>query len=91
MIKIYKIVDPASSVEWTVGQFSDERHALNEYNSETRRTKSEGINDGRPELKFAERAVEVEFFLTEEEVTHTATKRDEAVETGRWGLVRKST
>ena len=63
---------------------------MNEYNSEVRRSKSEGINDGRPELAFVERNREAEYFLTEEEVTHTETRRDESMETGRWGLVEKS-
>ena len=31
----------------------------------------------------------MEYFLTEEEVTHTETRRDEAMETGRWGLVKE--
>jgi hypothetical protein len=41
-------------------------------------------------LEFAQRVREAEYFLTEEEVTHTETRRDEAMETGRWGLVSKS-
>jgi hypothetical protein len=90
MIKLYRIVGAASSSNWELGQFPDEKHALSEYDSECRRAKSEGIDDGRPELEFAERNREVEYFLTEEEVTHTETRRDEAMETGRWGLVKKS-
>ena len=31
---------------------------------------------------------EVEYFLPEEECTHTPDLRDEGVETGRWGLAR---
>ena len=31
---------------------------------------------------------EVEYFLAEEEYTHTPDRRDKGVETGRWGLAR---
>jgi hypothetical protein len=89
MIRLYRVVGAGSPVNWEIGQFPDEKHALNEYNSEVRRALSERIDDGRPELKFADRGVEVQYFLTEEEVTHTAVARDEAMETGRWGLVEK--
>jgi hypothetical protein len=90
MIRIYRIVGAASSVNWEIGQFSDEKHALDEYNAEVRSFKSDGTDDSRPELEFAPRGHEVEYFLAEEEVTHTETRRDEAMETGRWGLVKKS-
>jgi hypothetical protein len=91
MIRLYRIVGAASPVNWEIGQFADERHALDEYNAEVRSFKSDGTDDSRPELEFADRRHEVEYFLTEEEVTHTETRRDEAMETGRWGLVKKST
>lgn len=90
MIRFYKIVHTGSSANWIIGQFPDEKHALDEYNAEVRRAKSEGLDDGRPALKFAERAIEVEYFLTEQEISHTETRRDEAIETGRWGLARTS-
>lgn len=90
MIRFYKIVHAGSLGNWIIGQFSDEKHALAEYNAEVRRAKSEGIDDGRPALKFAERAIEVEYFLTEQEISHTETRRDEAIETGRWGLAPTS-
>jgi hypothetical protein len=90
MIRIYRVVGAASPIDWEIGQFADERHALDEYNAEVRSFRSDGTDDSRPELEFAERGSEVEFFLTEEEVTHTSTRRDEAMETGRWGLVRKA-
>ena len=93
MLRVYRIVGvgTAYKVDWEIGPFPDEEHALAEYNSEVRGFRSHAIDDGgRPELVFAERGQEVEFFLTEEEVTHTQTRRDEAMETGRWGLVRKS-
>ena len=92
MIKLFRIigVGGASRTNWVIGQFVDERHALDEYNSEVRRARSEGIDDGRPELEFIEdRRREAEYFLAEEEVTHTPVKRDEAFETVRWGLARK--
>jgi hypothetical protein len=89
MIKLYRIVGAGKVFNWEIGQFSDERHALDEYNSEVRRSRSESIADARPELEFAERGLEVGYFLTEEEVTHTETRRDESIETGRWGLVEK--
>jgi hypothetical protein len=88
MIRIYRVVGAASPINWEIGQFADEKHALAEYNAEVRSFRSDGTDDSRPELEFAERGREVEFFLTEEEVTHTQTRRDEAMETGRWGLVR---
>jgi hypothetical protein len=88
MIRLYRIVRPESGTDWLIGQFADERHAIDEYNSEVRRAASEGIDDGQPELDFAERGADVEFFLVEQEVTHTEIQRDESTETGRWGLVR---
>jgi hypothetical protein len=88
MIRLYRVVGVASQTDWVIGQFPDEKHAVDEYNSEVRRSESERIDDGRPELTFAEREREVEYFLVEEEVTHTETRRDESIETGRWGLVR---
>jgi len=89
MIRLYRVVGAAFSVNWVVGQFPDEKHAVNEYNSEVRRAESEGIDDGRPELEFAARDRDVEYYLVEEEVTHTETRRDESMETGRWGLVSR--
>jgi hypothetical protein len=51
---------------------------------------AKGIDDGRPEPEFIVAGDrEVEYFLTEEEVTHTPEKRDAASETGRWGLARR--
>jgi hypothetical protein len=91
MIRIYRIIGAASPVNWEIGQFSDERHALDEYNSEVRSFKSDGTDDSRPELEFAKRGCEIEYYLTEEEVTHTETRRDESMETGRWGLIKKIT
>jgi|HubBroStandDraft_2_1064218.scaffolds.fasta_scaffold313146_1 hypothetical protein len=91
MIKLFRIVGAGqtSPTNWVIGQFADKQHALDEYNSEVRRAHSERIDDGRPELEFVEGRREVEYFLAEEEVTHTAVKRDEAFETARWGLARK--
>jgi hypothetical protein len=90
MIRFYKIVVAAApTVYWKIGQFADEKKALWEYNSEVRQAKRDGITTELPELQFADRTEEVEYFLTEEEVTHTQIERDEAIETGRWGLVRK--
>jgi hypothetical protein len=82
MIKLFRIigVGAASPANWVIGQFDTAEDALAEYNSEFRRAKSEGIDDGRRE---------VEYFLAEEELTHTPDRRDEGVETGRWGLARK--
>ena len=89
MIRLYRIVGAGSAVNWEIGQFADERHALDEYNAEVRSFRSDGTDTSRPELEFAGRGQEVGYFLTEEEVTHTPTRRDEAMETGRWGLVKK--
>jgi hypothetical protein len=89
MIRLYRIVGAASPVNWEIGQFPDERHALDEYNAEVRSFKSDRTDDSRPELEFAERGSEIDYYLTEEEVTHTETRRDESMETGRWGLVKK--
>ena len=89
MIRLYRVVGAASAVNWEIGQFPDEKHALAEFNTELRSMNSDGTDTGRPQLEFAERGSEVEFFLTEEEVTDTETRRDELMETGRWGLVRK--
>lgn len=86
MLRIYRIVGGDPLVSWEIGQFANANQALAEYNSEVRRGQNEGIDDGRPALQFAKQGTEVQFFLTEEEVTHTETRRDEAVETGRWGL-----
>ena len=88
MIRLYRVVGSGSGASWLIGQFADEKHALDEYNSEVRRAESERIDDGRPELDFAERGAEAEFYLVEDEVTHTEIRRDESMETGRWGLVR---
>jgi hypothetical protein len=91
MIKLFRIISVGTDAptNWVIGQFSDKRHALEEYNSEVRRAGSEGINDGRPELEFVESRREVEYFLAEEEVTHTPEMRDAAFEVARWGLARK--
>jgi hypothetical protein len=91
MIKLFRIigVGAASPANWIIGQFDTAQDALAEYNSEFRRAKSEGIDDGRPELEFVTDNREVEYFLAEEELTHTPDRRDEGVETGRWGLARK--
>jgi hypothetical protein len=91
MIKLFRIigVGAAAPANWVIGQFGDPKEALAEYNSEFRRAKSEGIDDGRPELEFVTDNREVEYFLAEEEVTHTPARRDASVETGRWGLARK--
>ena len=90
MIKLFRIigVGAASPANWVIGQFESTKDALAEYNSEFRRAKSEGIDDGRPELEFVNDNREVEYFLPEEECTHTPDLRDEGVETGRWGLAR---
>jgi hypothetical protein len=91
MIKLFRIigVGAASPANWVIGQFDTAEDALAEYNSEFRRAKSERIDDGRPELAFVTDNREVEYFLAEEELTHTQDRRDEGVETGRWGLARK--
>ena len=89
MIKFYRVIGASSLINWAICQFPDEKHALDEYNSEVRRAHSERIDDGRPELEFIEDAHEVEYYLTEEEMTHSAVTRDAALETGRWGLARK--
>jgi hypothetical protein len=54
MIKLFRIigVGAASPANWIIGQFDTAQDALAEYNSEFRRAKSEGIDDGRPELEF---------------------------------------
>jgi hypothetical protein len=90
MIKLFRIIGAgeASPSDWVIGQFEDGRHALAQYNSECRRTRSEGLDDGRPELEFIEDHREVEYWLSENEVTHTAEKRDEAFEAARWALAR---
>ena len=91
MIKLFRIIGVGknSSTNWVVGQFDDARHALAEYNSEVRRTRSEGIVGERPELEIINDRREVEYFLAEEEVTHTHEKRDASVEIARWGLATK--
>jgi predicted metal-dependent HD superfamily phosphohydrolase len=91
MIKLFRIMSVGQTppTNWVIGQFADKQRALDEYNSEVRRAYSERIDDGRPELEFIEGRREVEYFLAEEEVTHTAVNRDEAFETARWGLARK--
>jgi hypothetical protein len=91
MIKLFRIIGAgaASPNDWVIGQFADGRHALAQYNAEVRRTRSEGIDDGRPELEVIEDGREVEYWLSEAEVTHTAERRDEAFEIARWGLARK--
>jgi hypothetical protein len=91
MIKLFRIIGVGAALptNWVIGQFVDEKHALDQYNSEFRRARSEGIDDGRPELEFIEDHREVEYWLAEEELTHTPEKRDAALETGRWALARK--
>jgi hypothetical protein len=91
VINIFRLIGEgaAAGTNWVLGQFSDKTHALDEYNSEVRRTRTEGIEDGRPELEFIEDQREVEYWLAEEEVTHTPEMRDAAVEIARWGLARK--
>ena len=91
MIKLFRIIGEGAAYpsNWVVGQFADKTHALNEYNAEVRRARSEGINDGRPELEVIEDRREVEYWLAEEEVTHTPDERDASVEIARWGLARK--
>jgi hypothetical protein len=91
MIKLFRIIGEgaASPANWIIGQFADKTHALDEYNSEVRRARSEGIDDSRPELEIIEDRREVEYWLAEEEVTHTPEERDAAVEIARWGLARK--
>lgn len=91
MIKLYRIkgAGQLSRIDWVIGQFDHEQNALDEYNSEVRRSLSEGIDDGRPELEFInDLKHEAEFFLTEEEVTHSPERRDEAFETARRPLRR---
>jgi hypothetical protein len=91
MIKNFRIIGEgaAAGTNWVIGQFADKTHALDEYNSEVRRTQSEGIDDGRPELEIIEDRREVEYWLAEEELTHTPEMRDAAVQIARWGLARK--
>ena len=91
MIKLFRIIGAGANApgNWVPGQFPNAQHALDQYNSEYRRARSEGIDNGRPELEFIEDHREVEFWLAEDEVTHTQEKRDEAFETGRWALARK--
>jgi hypothetical protein len=93
MIKLFRIIGTGAnaSENWVIGQFPDEQHALGEYNAEFRRARSEGIDDGRPELEFIEPPREVEFWLAEEEVTHNHERRDAEFESGRWALARKRT
>jgi hypothetical protein len=90
MIKFYRILAANSEINWALGQFPDEVHALAQYNSEVRREHQEGIRE-RPELEFIQaKDREVEYWLGEEEITHTPEKRDATLETGRWGLARKA-
>jgi hypothetical protein len=91
VIKLFRIIGAGVNVpaNWVLGQFPDEQHALVQYNSESRRARSEGMDDGRPELEFIEPPREVEFWLAEEEVTHTHERRDAEFESGRWALARK--
>lgn len=91
MIKLFRIIGAGttSPTNWVIGQFPDAKHALDEYNSEVRRTLSEGLNDGRPELEIIRDNREVEYFLAEEEVTHVSERRDAAMEIARWGLAKK--
>ncbi|MGD0430508.1 MAG: hypothetical protein ABSA58_05400 [Acetobacteraceae bacterium] len=94
MIKLFRLigVGEAAPANWVLGQFPDARHALDQYNSECRRARSEGIDDdGRPELEIIEDGREVEYWLAEAEVTHTHEKRDESFEIARWALARKQT
>jgi hypothetical protein len=73
-----------------MGTFTDENHALDEYNAEVRRERSEGIHE-RQELEFVEGLErEAAYYLTEEEVTHTRDRRGEAFESARWGLAHRS-
>jgi hypothetical protein len=91
VIKLFRIigVGAAAPDNWVIGQFPDAQHALAEYNSEVRSERSHGTGDNRPELELIEDHREVEFWLAEEEVTHTEEKRDAAVEVARWALARK--
>jgi hypothetical protein len=91
MLKLYRIIPAGTSAPlFWLGQFADENHALAEYNAEVRRERTEGIHE-RPELEFVEGLErEAEYYLTEEEVTHTRDRRDEAFESARWGLARRS-
>lgn len=93
MIKLFRIIGAGANAptNWVIGQFTDEQHALDQYNSEYRRARSEGIDDGRPELEIIEDGREVEYWLAEAEVTHTHEKRDESFEIARWALARKQT
>ena len=88
-LKLYWIIPAGNSapVSW-MGQFADENHALDEYNAEVRRERSVGIHE-RPELEFVKGLErEADYYLTEEEVTHSRDRRDEAFESARWGLAR---
>ena len=53
MLKLYRIIPAGNSapLSW-LGQFADENHALDEYNAEVRRERSEGIHQ-RPQLGLA--------------------------------------
>jgi hypothetical protein len=88
MIRLNRAVGSASGTGRPTGQFADARHAIDEFNSEVRRTEGKRIDDGLPELQFVERRADAEFFPVEEDVAHTEIRRDEAVETGGWGNVR---
>ena len=91
MIRFYRVVGvgPAYGVNWALGQFADAEHALDEYNAEVRRAQREGFSSERPELTFVDGLErEAEYFLVEEEITHTPEKRDEAFESGRWALAK---
>ena len=90
MLKLYRIIPAGSSTPlFWLGSFADEGHALDEYNAEVRREHSEGIHERR-ELEFVQGLErEAEYYLTEEEVTHSRDRRDEAFESGRWGLARR--
>ena len=48
MTKLFRIVGVGvvSPANWVIGQFESTKDALAEYNSEFRRPKSEGIDDG---------------------------------------------
>lgn len=90
MLKLYRILPArdAPPLQW-MGQFPDEHHALAEYNAEVRREHSEGIRT-RHELAFIEGLErEAEYWLVEQEITHTRVRRDEAFESARWGLARR--
>src|SRR5579871_4069329 len=74
MNRLYSIASARSSERWVVGTFLTPEEALREYNIETR---SIGAHGGptQPSLEYITdpHGAEVEYYLVEEEVTHTAT------------------